>query len=182
MKRFLIIVVAGLGVLALPGSAAANNDCSTSTVQQGPVGVQAGEGGLTGTADVAVGACVDTWATGIPTPGSVEGGTVEAGAGVDDEGPTGAYAVADGDDDTSNSLVANYAGVSNYESGSSADGRCDGDDTGSGSNSGGCVWSEILNRGVAAPLVACDTENNGGSAWSEDNQDGCSPDEYSLAG
>ena len=167
--------------LAFPAGAAAQEsgntgtDCSYATsgaeedrtvsVGSGTVTVYAGSGGLTGTADVVAGACVN----GLGVSG-FDGGAVEAGA-----GSLGAYAVADGSNRSSGSLgVADgYFGVSNYETGSN--GTCsdpdgDGDEEGTGSNSGGCTGTDATGT-LEVGVLACG--NTGGNTWNNTTRDGC---------
>ena len=171
----LILVTGAL----LPGAASANIDCSHATVQANnvagtsiDVGVQAGPGGLSGTANAAVGACID----GLSGLGSsIDGGAIEAGAGLgkgSTPGAPGVYAVADGDDANTDPTPADqtggYMGLSNYET----DGTAPPCGTGDGTNSGGCFYVKPLALGLPIPLIACG--NTSGKAWSDTTRDGCS--------
>lgn len=174
-----MIMAVAAGVLALPGSAAAQqagntgDDCSYATtgaendqtvpVGSGTVTVYAGSGGLTGTATLAAGACAD----GLGVAG-FDGGAVEAGVGTPVGGP-GGYAVVDGDNDNVDPQGQSdgYFGVSNYETGTK--GSCDGG--GSGSNSGGCTGTDST-PDVPAGVVVCG--NTSGNTWNSTTRDGCS--------
>ena len=145
-----VVAVVGTALLALPAAAAAQangSDCSHTTTGDSAAGVQAGGGGMTGTATLAVGACVNG-----PMYGA-EGGSVEAGVGNGAQ----SYAVVDSDDQT---MGPGYVGVSNYETGyGRSDCRYGGSSSGSGSNSGGCVdaWSGMPQdvSAVPAPTPVC---------------------------
>lgn len=189
MKRIAVFAALAAAIMVLPSAASAKTNCSyTSPVPGGPVGIQAGPGGLSGQAALAVGACVNLGDAG---DGSVAdqigfyGGAIEAGVNatngtvinpLDPLGPPlkpgipGVYAVIDGDDDNTavSTQGGGYIGVSNFETdGTSA---CDGVDDAGGSNGGGCFTV----RGVISlpvPLLACG--NTTGKGWDASGRDGC---------
>jgi hypothetical protein len=183
MRRFLILAAAILGVLALPGSAAANHDpgydgsdCDYAT-QHDPatgstVGAQAGPGGMDDTATVAAGACVNNTSS-----TQFQGGAAEVGT----DG-TNSYAVVDGDNQNAVDPRADgYVGLTTgYEGGSGdAEGSPNCSTTGpdnaanSGPNSGGCFgtggqWVDTTASPVN-PICGDDSGNN----WQETTRDGC---------
>jgi hypothetical protein len=155
LKRIAVFAALAALVMALPaGSATASTDCPNG--QQTQV-----------TAGPPVVACVDLGDAGDgSTADSIGfyGGKVE----VD---PNCLHAIVDGDDDNTfiSSQGGGYIGASNCETGGK-DTNCDGNDTGSGSNSGGCLTV----RGVTSqpvPLVACG--NTTGKSWDASSRDGC---------
>lgn len=170
MKNTMIAVLAAAvaGLLAVPAGAlaqASGSDCSYTTTGGTAAGVQAGSGGMTGDpSTTAVGACVNA-----PTPvGTFQGGSVEVGL-----SGTELYGVIDGDNENVDPLDG-YVALSNYESGTAADGDCsNGPDQGQPgtTNSGGCFG---VDRGpwVAVPLIACG--NSSGNRWNSTSRDGCS--------
>jgi len=151
VKRIALLAIAGAGLLVVPGTASARTDCGYAG--GGPAQVYT-SGGVTGNA--AAGACVDT---GLP----VDGGYAEVGNGA-------SYAVVDGSDNNP-SNGAGYAALSGYESGSK-DTSCDGTDSGSGTNSGGCLWIKALGVGAPVPLIACGLTS--GPDYTAATRDGCS--------
>jgi hypothetical protein len=148
---------------ARDGGKANGSDCSYTDDGGQLVGVETGSG-MTGSADIAAGGCVNA-----PTPvGTMQGGTVEVGAG----NGTEPYAVIDGDNENAGAL-AGYGALSGYESSGARDAECSatGPDQGmGGSNSGGCF-------GVGAgpwfpvPLIACGSTS--GNTWVNTTRDGC---------
>lgn len=216
MRRPAVIiamVLGALGALALPGSALGAHKpgahCDqvppnappgsasvTQPVGTGTVSVYAdadGSAGLTGTADVAAGACADGLAT-----GGFDGGTVEAGTSAEDPGvddaplhpaqPTrDAYVVADGDNDNVDPFGQSdgYIGVSNYETGTTSrtgQTACtsSGPDNGQQgtSNSGGCVGKDggpwVYVPGDVPTPVCGNTSGNGFDG--QDNSEPPPPD------
>jgi hypothetical protein len=194
----MLFAAVAVGILAVPGSAAAESDCSyaTGTVQTvGPVTVYAdadGAAGTTGTAAVAAGACAD----GIGVAG-FDGGFAEVGASPEDPGADGSspvnlpdgYAVVDGSDANSDPAGQSdgYVGISNYETGgtrtSEASCAASGPDNGSAgsSNSGGCLGiDEVISVYVPADLptpVCGNTSGNsfdGSGSQGTGSRDGCS--------
>lgn len=186
MKRVAILTLVVGALMALPSTGSANVGCGyASPVAGGPVGVQAGAGGLSkpydphGGAALAVGACLDTGGINW-VGGTFYGGAVEYGQNAD---TTEEYVVADGDDrntDPGGDLSSGYIGLSNYEAdydnpknGDKPDrpptGDCDGvdDDSPSGNpaldgpdtNSGGCLWVSTLGLGVGAKPAGLDVPN-----------------------
>lgn len=153
MKKYGLVLAASLGLLALPGSAVAVDDCSYAG--GGPAQVYT-SGGATGGA--LLGACVNT---GLP----VDGGYVEVG-----QAGGGSYAVIDGSD-ANPANGAGYAGLSSAETGG-RDTTCNDNDTGSGTNSGGCLYVKPLNTGAPVPLIACG--NSSGPDYTSASRDGCS--------
>jgi len=170
----LVLLAAALGLMALPagaGAAANGSDCSYTTTGDPTAGVQAGPGGTTGTATLAVGACVNA-----PTPANTfQGGAVEAGVG----NGTQAYAVIDGDNQNADPGDG-YMGLSNYETGSSQDSECSGTGPDQGaagsSNSGGCFgldggpWVDLGVLPIPTPICG----NSSGNTWNNTTRDGCS--------
>ena len=186
MKRIVIFAALAVSMLALPAASSADTDCSASTVNLGTVGVTAGSGGESGSADLAAGACVDLGDQDDGSPAdSVDffGGLAEVGVGLNDGvvrppvgGPVGGlpgvYAVVDGDDQ--NLAVSDqgggYIGASNFEDGA-YEAACDqSDSTGSGTNAGGCFAIRDLVAVPGAPL-ACG--NSTGKSWDDSRRDGC---------
>jgi hypothetical protein len=194
LKRIALLAVVGAGLVALPGTAAGNTDC---TYASGPgltniggtaidVAVQAGPGGLSGTSENAVGACVDGLSS-APVNSPTDGGAVEAGYGLGKgntaaapvpavSGLPGVYGVVDGDDNSTDpspsSQLGGYGAISNYESSPPADRSCDATEGGTGTNSGGCFFVKPAGVGVPLPLLACG--NTSGKAWNNAGRDGCS--------
>ena len=168
MKRIAVFAALAAFMMVLPAGASAEENCSDSDTELagGTVGVTHtvngdGEGGLSDSAENAVGACVDTGS------GSFQGGAVEAG-----QGDEGVYAVVDGDD--ANTLVSDqgggYVGVSTFEDGDQETACDQGDTTGSGTNSGGCF--AVRDRlAVAGVPLACG--NTTGKSWDASSRDGC---------
>jgi hypothetical protein len=180
VKRSIFIVAAAVGALAMPGSALAQDvhngsDCSYTADEQhrravGGVVVYAdtnGSGGLTGEADTSAGACANDLNLATPA-GTLQGGSVEAGAG--DPSDDGAYAIVDGDNENVDPAEQGdgYFGVSTFESGE-LDGSCDGG--GDGSNSGGCTGIDGAGE-VEVGVIACG--NTSGNVWANTERDGCS--------
>jgi hypothetical protein len=153
VKRIALLAVVGAGLLVVPGTATARTDCGYAG--GGPAQVYT-SGGVTG--DALVGACLDTNT-------AVDGGYVEIG-----NGSRGTYAVVDGSD-SNPSNAAGYGALSTYEAGSK-DTSCDGVDSGSGTNSGGCLWIKALNLGAPVPLIACGLTS--GPDYAAASRDGCS--------
>lgn len=171
--RFLILAAIAALTLALPTASSARTDCSTSDATQQVAGITLGvTAGGAGTTQqgTAVGICLDGVSN--VTPG-FDGGLVEAGTAAG-----GVYAIVDGDD--TNTLITDqgggYAGLSNVETGSQE--PCDPNtDTGSGSNSGGC----LAIRNIAAlpvPFIACG--NVTGKSWENSARDGCTVPELDF--
>ena len=182
MRKFLILAVAVLGVMALPGSAAAasiydGSTCNGYTGAPPTAGVhlEAGTGGAS------AGACVNTGT------GSFQGGSVEAGVGEDpatgaaDPGPgPDAYAVVDGDNDNwIHPQSDGYAGVSNWETGGTRATTC-GNGAANSSNSGGCINNIPIPPGAAGSVPTPVCGNTSGNSWNgqgttegSGNRDGC---------
>jgi hypothetical protein len=180
VKRIGVVVAAVIGVIAVPGTASAATDgttCSYTSTQQLAVpipgtGIVAyadadGGSGMSGQANAAAGVCVYSPTT-LPT-GAFAGGTGEVGEGTSTGGLPGAYAVIDGSNANTDPQGASdgYAGVSNYETGTT--GNCSGG--GTGTNSGGCF--EIKPTGVALPVPLLVCGNTSGDTWSNTVRDGC---------
>ena len=180
--RAALVAVAVAAVLAFPGGASARSDCTytrddsenpavTVYTQNEPNG-----SGLSEQADVAAGVCTDSEYQTVP---GFNGGAAEVGAGTDDSGPSGAYAIWDGDDynyDSSNGLVSNrlsgYAGVSNFETEGYRDSCTPYEaDNGAGTNSGGCL-TYYGSYSVPVPLIACSYYGS----WENTARDGCMVD------
>ena len=172
MRKYgLALAALGAGALALPSPAAANTDCSQATSSQantgpGPVVVYAdanGGSGLTGQGAAAAGVCADN----LPTSPELVGGTIEVGAG----DPGEVYAVVDGDDANTGGQgqAGGYIGVSTFETGVK-DTNCDGEDTGTGSNSGGCLTIRDV-ASIPVPLLVCG--NTTGKSFGASSRDGC---------
>ena len=167
MKHTGLLVVFLVAALVAPTGAFARTDCTTSDATQAvagiTVGVTAGGPGTTGQG-TAVGACLDGLSS--VTPG-FDGGLVEAGTAAG-----GVYAVVDGDDANTaiTEITGDYIGVSNVET-SSAREPCDpATNTGSGSNSGGClVLRSVL--AIPVPLLICGDAS--GKSWENSSRDGC---------
>lgn len=177
MKR-IGLIAAALSLVALTGNAAAvpydGTTCSyTSTatvaVPVGPATVYAGGGGMSGAASAAAGVCVYD-AAGVGAGGNTfHGGSVEVG-----EGAPGAYAVVDGSNQNTDPLGSGdgYVGVSTFETGTK--GNCD---SGSGTNSGGCLGIKPLGLELPVPLIVCG--NTSGNVWADTQagggtgRDGC---------
>jgi hypothetical protein len=167
LKRFAVFAALAASIMVLPASSSARTDCSTSDATQSvagiTVGVTAGGAGTTGQG-TAVGGCVDGLSS--VTPG-FDGGLVEAGTAAG-----GVYAIVDGDD--TNTAVSDqgggYAGVSNVETGGSPEACNPNTDTGSGTNSGGCLSIRNI-AAVPLPLLACG--NSSGKSWENSQRDGC---------
>lgn len=165
--------VAHLAVaLALPAAVSANTTCEQAIAapQYRQVGNTVyvyedfGQAGMTGTAAVAAGVCVDN----LPTQPHLHGGSVEAGVG----DPGEVYVIWDGDDaNYLNTGVANgYWGVSSYETGTK-DPDCARTEEGTGSNSGGCVYYDSETPPLPVPLVVCG--NYSGPRFEYTGRDGC---------
>ena len=194
IKKFLILAAAVVGVLALPGSAAATAyngaDCTYAqsagpgdvVVYQSAGGADAAvydhntanASGMSADADSATGACVNTGT------GPVQGGAGETGSGSSaDGGGQGEYTVIDGDNANA-SNAAGYAGVSNYENdGTPGSANCaTGPDNAanSGTNSGQChgsdtgPWQDAVPGG--GPDFVCGSTS--GQNWNSTSRDGCS--------
>lgn len=183
-------------VTALPAAASAANDGSTCSytndqdVHQS-VGnatvyadVSGNNGGMTGTATAAAGACLDNGGTVAAGGQQFDGGSVEAGVGsignvAGTQAPVGAYAIVDGDNDNKDQLGQGdgYFGVSNYETSwppTPPQPGCGGDgaDHAGNSNSGGCVGLDAVPVPVPGVPIACG--NTSGHTWSATTRDGCS--------
>ena len=181
LKRFAAFAALAVGLVALPGTASANEGCSYATgPSAGPVTLQAGPGGLDGTAATAVGACVDTGGVGAG-PINFFGGAAEVGT----DGGTEVYGIVDGDDRNADpspsSQGGGYVGLSNYEDGNRPDADCDGSDDDHGAaggdgpdtNSGNCLTIRVgPGLAVPVPLIACG--NTSGKSWGGSQRDGCS--------
>lgn len=177
MRRIAILGAVAMAI-AIPGSASASHGTTcdytstqTQLVNAGGVVVYEGSG-MSGQATAAVGACAYA-PTDLGPAGSFAGGTAEVGAGTPAGGP-GAYAIVDGDNANADALGYSdgYVGVSNFET-SPPKGGCD---TGTGTNSGGCIGIKPL--GVETPaalapalIVACG--NTSGNTWDSAGRDGC---------
>jgi hypothetical protein len=155
LKRLIVFAALAASIMVLPASSSARTDCPGG----GPVSVVTPVTTVGGsiTPDAIVGACVDT-----NTP--ADGGYVEIGSG----GP-GTYAVIDGSDALPGN-AAGYGALSTYESGGK-DTACDANDTGSGTNSGGCLFLKPVGIGAPVPLIACG--NTSGPDWANAGRDGC---------
>jgi hypothetical protein len=196
MKRFLLMAAVAALCLVLPGTALAGtrangNDCGYATAN-GPtaVPVTAGpatavvyahttpnNGGMSGNADKAVGACLNVQPAAPVGPYAFGGGAVEAGNGADDSTVTGdgsgTYAVIDGDNQNLDPTGQGdgYIGLSNYED-SPPQGDCN-SATGAGTNSGGCLivaGQRVAADGSASPVVC---GNTSGPTWANTSRDGC---------
>jgi hypothetical protein len=191
IKKFAILAAVAVGVLAIPGTAAAthssagNSTCTyaqnePTSVTQGDVTVYAETtqdgSGSSGTADAAAGVCMNDETA--PT-GGVQGGTLEAGAGSDSTGAAGgdgAYVVLDGDD-ANPDPADGYQGLSNYETGgTTASCGTTADDGAAGStNSGKCFGPDggpYTNTQGLVPGPMCG--NTSGPTWDSTSRDGCS--------
>ena len=174
----LVLSTAVALAVVLPGTAAARLNCGYAVTQDNYnqthlqtghdlyvyADAAGGNGGVTGTAPVAAGACLDG-----PAVAGFGGGWVEAGG---NPGAVDFYAIGDGDDANTgpvNDASSGYVGVSNYETGTTS--PCGpGVPTGTGSNSGGCLL--ILATPIAAvPLLACGKAS--GRSWETTARDGC---------
>jgi hypothetical protein len=213
------MVLGALAVLAIPSSALAANSCGYATsggnsalvgpltVGSGTVTVYHGRGVTDPTAGgspTAAGVCADNVAPGPPGQ-SLDGGYAEVGAGEDQatgdadpgavSGQPDGYVVVDGSDDNSDpsGFSDGYAGVSNWETGTTrtspsnctdpSDGQAGPDHgTAASSNSGGCEgvdngpWVYV---GDDVPTPVCG--NTSGDSWygssgqgTPDKRDGCS--------
>lgn len=168
--KYGVLTLAVAGVLALPGSALATH--AGSTCPDGPAYAQTTPdgSGSSDAADAAVGVCVDGVNATIPNWGFFDGGLVEVGV----EG-TDAYAVVDGDDANTDPSAtdqsAGYIGVNTgFETGVK-DGACDNVDSGTGTNSGGCLWVKPAGPGVSGSPIICG--NTSGASWDASGRDGC---------
>ena len=173
--KMLGLLAAAVGLLALPAGAGAEangSDCSyTTTGEVAGLGVQAGSGGMTGTAGTAVGVCVTTG-----DGSGLEGGSLEVGT-----GGNGTYGVIDGDNQNVDP-VDGYVGLSSYEDGATQDENCaDGPDGGAAgsTNSGGCFGVDggpaldltaLRDLGIPTPICG----NTSGPSWNNTPRDGCS--------
>ena len=164
MKRIALLAVIGAGLMALPGTATAINECPGGGAVETWGSALGGGSGVGGNA--AVGVCVDTDAA----PGVADGGYVEVGNG-------GSYGVVDGSDDNAGN-AGGYAGF--VTPGSVADSSkdsCDGSDDASPShNTGGCFWLKApanlnLTNAVTTMFVC---GNTSGKYWAQSSRDGCS--------
>ena len=142
------------------------SDCSYTTNPNGPVAVQAGPGGTPGSAETAVGVCLNT---------ADVGGSVEAGTG--DEGT---YVVFDGDNENPGPY-GNYWGLSSYEDGTGQDTYCpDGPDQGEAgsTNSGGCIliagalYVDLTSLPIR-PICGDPTGGPSMNTWNNTGRDGC---------
>lgn len=154
MKRVLTTLALGLavGTFGFTGTATADDNVDcNSTVE-----VQDGR-----TADSLAGVCVDDL------------GYIEAGATTGGE----AYVVASSDE-------LGYVGLSNYESGSSACRTAsgpDGNEGGTGTNSGGCVGTN--NNAIPVPgsdLVPTPVCGDDTGPWYDTTRDGCRSDQEDV--
>lgn len=170
MRKYVLALGAMAAAAAFPGSASAATDCSHAEdgVGAGGLVVYAEGGGLSGDAEEVVGVCAD----GLPTGPQLTGGTVEAGTG----GPGEVYVVVDGDDANTGGAgqAGGYVGVSTFES-QDKDPDCDGNDEGTGTNSGDCVTLRNLPvvGTVSAPVPGVVCGNTSGKAWDDSQRDGC---------
>ena len=210
MRKVGVIVaaLASLAVLAIPSSALAESDCAYAAGQDVsqtvPIGtatvtvyadVSGNNGGTTGTAPIAAGACADN----VAPAGGFDGGLVEVGAGEDPAsgaadpgliaGQPDAYAVIDGSDANNDPAGQSdgYVGLSNYETGGTrtGDAQCTGGgpDQGSAgsSNSGGCLGTDggpwvYVPGDLPTPVCGNTSGNSFDGAGDEGlgNRDGCS--------
>lgn len=202
MRKILLgaTVLAAAGAVLVVNPARADyvgGSCSyattSTTVAGNGVGVQAGPGGMPGTAAAEVGACLELATPVTAGPQTFAGGAVGAGGGLNPNpnnrlcfgvlgggtsttvpAPVGVYAVADGNNANNNGL-GGYAGVSNYEDGATETGNPPGPgcepENGSGSNSGGSVGVTAAGVYLPVPLVVCG--NDSGPNWSNTGRDGC---------
>ena len=219
MRRLIppaVVGVVALAAFALPSSALAESDCTYAAGQDVsqtvPVGsatltvyadASGNDGGITGTAPVAAGACVDNVA---PAAG-FDGGLVEVGAGEDPAagaadpgliaGQPDAYAVIDGSDANSDPTGQSdgYVGLSNYETGGArtGDAQCTASGPNNGaaasSNSGGCVGTDggpwvYMPGDLPTPVCGNITGNSFDGTGDEGagNRDGCEQLEVELGG
>ena len=178
MKRFLAVGIVAAAILTPMGAFAAHGTgCGYTSTQDSrtPVGSNAvvyfdtsgSNGGTTKTADQAVGVCTQ----GVPVSGSFEAGH-GANKGSGRSGlrgivTDGAYVIVDGDN-LNGDPIDGYAGVSNYETGST---NCTNNVNCSGTNGGGYVGP---GGGPYAPVcvpLACG--NTTGQSWDDSKRDGC---------
>ena len=200
MRKFGVLAVVVVGVLAVPGASVANhgttNDCTYALTPSNtmvytplPTGGDAAvyvhstpnQSGMSGSADTAAGACLNNEAT------QPEGGVAECGTGTSASGSGGSatngdgtYCVVDGDND--NNVTGqddSYFGVSNYETdGKRGPNSCPapGSPPNSGTNSGQChgpsggPWADLV-PGDGPDLVC---GNTSGNTWDATIRDGCS--------
>lgn len=182
MKRISFAILAAVAALAVPASAVADTnsgrDCNYGKTEEATTGnaapvvvyVGTGDAGMTGTALVAAGACVDE--LNVPVPGGTfDGGAAEAGAGIPSGGP-GGYVIVDGNDDNTDQTGQSdgYVGLSNYETGTK--GNCN-EGSGTGTNSGGCFRLRPLGDDADVPLVPIACGNTTGPNWTTAGRDGC---------
>lgn len=177
MKRIAVLSAVAMVAAIIPASASAvGTTCSytstqTQLVSAGGVVVYEGSG-MSGEATAAVGACAYA-PTDLGPAGSFAGGTVEVGVGTPAGGP-GAYAIVDGDNANADALGYSdgYIGVSNFET-SPPKGGCD---TGTGTNSGGCIGIKpagIETPAALAPVLIVACGNTSGNTWASAGRDGC---------
>jgi hypothetical protein len=184
-----IVSAALVALLALPAisSARTGADCSYTNAQAGPVGVtiDPAHSMTPGTSDVAVGGCVDLAGAVQGGGNRFDGGTAEAGVGTNDSATGGpaVYGIVDGDNDnvdpTATDNSKGYIGLSNFETGTPGGDPCDGsnNDTGSGTNAGGCLTIYSAATGPVAalpvPLVTCGNVTSPNRTWEDSGRDGC---------
>jgi hypothetical protein len=185
IKKFGLLAAVIVGVLAVPGTAAAthsdgvNSNCTYAgppTAGDTTVYAQAtpNGSGSSGSADVAAGACMNDETA--PT-GGFQGGVAECGAGTPASpgGGNGAYCVIDGDD-ANPDPADGYQGIGNYETGTGQANCATGADSGQGgtTNSGRCFGPDggpfADTQGAPGPMCG----NTSGPTWDSTSRDGCS--------
>jgi hypothetical protein len=170
LKRFALLAVVGVGLLALPGGASARSDCAYAG--GGPVAVYGPGGGVTG--DSIAGVCVDTNT-------AADGGYLEIGANPSKGTyvPVGVYGVIDGSDANPAGQAQGYGAISTYSSDGTQDDcqiPADPSDNASGTNSGGCLTLRNPTTSapiVSIPLVPLACGNTTGPDWTNAGRDGC---------
>lgn len=202
MRKFGVLAVVVVGVLAVPGAAMANHgsNCTYAATPAGPTTVYTplptipgsdpgsdaavylhntpNQSGMSGDADTAAGACVNNTST------QPQGGTVEVGTGSSvGGGGDGTYAIVDGDNQ--NDVTGQddgYFGLSNYENepATPADSPCPtatpDNANNSGTNSGQCHGPDGGPYQDAVPGGTPDFAcgNTSGNTWDNSIRDGCS--------
>jgi hypothetical protein len=186
MHKHAVLIVA-LAAFVLPDAAAAVQRCpppgttavNTTSLAGATLVVYTGSQYTPDPDLAAAGVCLDAENQVVVEGTRFDGGTIEAGADIDDgvipdpigyvdttpdnfppqlvDGGQwktglvpGAYVIADGEDDNSGGL-GTYLGASNWET-QTPDPDCDGVDDGSGTNSGGCVTVRDLSG--TTPVLA----------------------------
>lgn len=167
------VVLAVVYVLALPGAALGNH---SGGCPDGLVYVQTGiftgtsTAGSSDRADNAAGVCIDSVGIVVPSWGFFDGVLVEIGTGP----ATTVYAVVDGDDANTDPSAtdqsAGYFGVNTgFETGTK--GPCPPNNSGTGTNSGGCLYLRPGGPAIAGVPIICG--NTDGPSWDSSTADGC---------